>query len=82
MTDSTEKAKLPAIPTTYLPEDWREKGASKFECSKNKIERIVYGLMANPDIKIYEYFVGLAEEGKKEFDAKQINLTDRVAALS
>ncbi|HEY4195691.1 MAG TPA: hypothetical protein VGM63_09150 [Mucilaginibacter sp.] len=82
MSDIQERAKLPAIPTNYLPKDWREQGAEKFKCSKNKIERIVYGLMTNPDIKIYEFFVELAEAGKREFDDKQNNLSNRVAALS
>ena len=76
------KEKLPAIPTTYMPDDWREKGATHFGCSKNKIERIVYGLMPHPNTRIYEFMLAMAEKGKKDYDVKQEEFSNRVAALS
>ncbi|MHB8209178.1 hypothetical protein [Mucilaginibacter sp.] len=81
MTDIATGSK---IPTTYLPEDWREKGASEFNCSENAIERVVWGVSAGTkkNVKIFDYMLKMAEDGKAEFDKKQAEIKQRLEALT
>lgn len=77
-------AKGSAIPTTYLPEGWAKKAAEHFNCSENKIERVVYGL-ASPtksNLAIFDYMLAMAENGKVEHEKSEQDRLQRLKALS
>lgn len=71
------------IPTTYFPDDWREKGAEKFNCSANQIERVVYGLAAvnKKNTEIFDFMLSMAESGKKLAEQKELDINNRLKAL-
>jgi hypothetical protein len=76
MTTTTESK----IPTTYLPDDWREMGVKEFKCSASTIEKIVYGTrpVTPKNKKIFLYMLALAEAGKKAHD----EINERLNALA
>ena len=77
-------AKGSTIPTTYLPDGWAKKAAEHFNCSENKIERVVYGL-ASPtksNLAIFDYMLIMAETGKAQYEKDEQNRLQRVKALS
>jgi hypothetical protein len=78
------KEKLAKVPTGYLPENWQVTGAKEFNCSSNKIERIVYGMCTSNEknLAIWEFMIRLAEKGKAEHDEKLKNLSKRVNTLA
>lgn len=83
MTITTTESKI-SIPTTYLPDDWREQGMTKFSCGKTKVERIVYGLSAltKKSIPIFNFYVELAEEGKRKHTQLVEKMQERAEALN
>lgn len=64
----------------FLPENWREIGATKFQKSSSYIEKICYGQSDN--LTIFEWLVTLAEENKAAIDAKQLELKSRIKNLA
>jgi hypothetical protein len=74
------KAKTLKIPTKSLPEDWKQLGAEQFNVSTSMIEKIVYGIVVNPEI--FKYMLELAEEEQKRLKAETKELETRIAALA
>lgn len=72
------------IPTTYLPDDWKEQGAAKFGCSENTIERVVYGVTParKKNMKIFDFMLKMAEDGKEQFEKEEAERKQRLEALS
>jgi hypothetical protein len=75
-----DKHKIIKVPTTYLPKNWRQIGADKFGCSKAKIEKVVWGQIEN--VAVFDFMLSLAEAGKREYDAKQQELQNRLSTIS
>jgi hypothetical protein len=77
------KPKLPSIPTTFLPEGWRESVAEEFKVSASKVGQIVYGLGAKTPANqnIWDHVLQLAEAGKAADESKQEENAKRLLAL-
>lgn len=78
-----QETTLPKIPTEYLPQGWRIKGAEKFNCSVSLIETIVYGLAKNTakNIEKYDYLLSLAEAEKQSRLLKESQIANRITSL-
>jgi hypothetical protein len=78
-----QEVNLPGIPTEYLPQGWRIKGAEKFSCSISLIENIVYGRAKNTakNIEKYDYMLSLAEAEKQARSKKESDIANRITSL-
>lgn len=68
------------IPTAYLPDNWREKGAELFKCSASKVEKVCYGQLE--DIDVLAWLTTQAEDGKLNFAVKAASTAAKKAELS